>query len=1113
MTRNTLSSPNSVFQLQIANQVIVFIQNADNRVGKVFIKGYPVKLTMRLNQMKSRYALCLTLVATFLLAQTAASAERKPKVTRVKESSYLHKQLEIISKYDVLHQKAVLINKQGRVQGYSAEVYLADSFSNGLAVCTSKFGKFGYVDTSGKVVIEPKYARAHPFNCEIAVVEEPVEPRKGEGPQLRWAGEPVGPITLIDKSGKTIKSFSKEEVFAIGDFGIDGYAIAYKKNEKRERKARKNESPYQIINTERDHCDRGLCDTKGNITLFPALDEIYDMKEGLCRFELDEKWGFINSKGEQVIKPVFDHARDFHEGMAAVTVDKQRGYIDKTGKFVIEPKFSGGEDFSEGLAAVREYGKWGFIDKSGEYKIPPKFYLVADGFRNGTAACAIDVGNRTNSRVMLYEVQNTAVPYLQESAKEAGYHALKVDDFFYPDLKFGLITKSGEWVKEPIYTNIQYESDGLRMVAMGERYGYIDSNQKEVIRPNYVDARKFSDGLAVVGTSESMGQHSLDHFDAFRAKQKSTAQRSKIICYTPWPVIDPEVLEKNLSACDLAIKQLPDKRELYEQRAWFNSALNRIDDAIRDYTKAIELAPQFPENYQARGKLYLKLKNWSQADQDFTSSLEKPLQSSGYMSGHDWSTHLKRGQARLGAGNIQGAKEDVLEQACIGSFDGTKLRKTHYTLGLTQAETAIDVLIALKAYDTAQTLWLENLSMFDQVMPDNVAFAQTYPEMMQKLETIENDLGHSKNKPPIIRARLLFERAELFEKILDTKIARYDVENLETDLKQLVKMREDSVILLKTPLDYSASQDRRFAGTEALLVRLGRAKYKLLRFYAEKMDNRCEALYKDLMKNDITKANWKCVGGASYANYLLRAGRLNEIESILTVAMEKYPDTSLAAPRAKAKLLLRMNKPEEAKKVLDEVATIHPIMPCSTELPTPPMAAKDLDAKAYFELARTCHEIGSINTCFYYLKKAIACKPDPTLLEQIYRIKMLSLPDREVANEVLMRYQSLLESKRRCYGGNPDKQLCEDCIAMQPHFLDPYLYLSSIYKDEGNFSKAEEYLKKTLKINPNFLNAHIDLAKLYIEQNKKSEAKQVLDTATDIDPGNKAIEALILTHE
>ena len=65
-----------------------------------------------------------------------------------------------------------------------------------------------------------------------------------------------------------------------------------------------------------------------------------------------------------------------------------------------------------------------------------------------------------------------------------------------------------------------------------------------------------------------------------------------------------------------------DDAEVYLNRGVSYFGVNRIDDAINDFTKAIELDPQLGPAYHNRGLAYCKKMLPDRAIEDFTKAIE-----------------------------------------------------------------------------------------------------------------------------------------------------------------------------------------------------------------------------------------------------------------------------------------------------------------------------------------------------------------------------------------------------------------------------------------------------------------------------------------------------------
>ena len=71
--------------------------------------------------------------------------------------------------------------------------------------------------------------------------------------------------------------------------------------------------------------------------------------------------------------------------------------------------------------------------------------------------------------------------------------------------KYGFIDKSGKEVVPPKYENGGSFSEGLAVVELNGKWGFIDKSGKEVVPPKYEDVRYFSEGLAIVELNGKWG--------------------------------------------------------------------------------------------------------------------------------------------------------------------------------------------------------------------------------------------------------------------------------------------------------------------------------------------------------------------------------------------------------------------------------------------------------------------------------------------------------------------------------------------------------------------------------------------------------------------------------
>jgi len=222
-------------------------------------------------------------------------------------------------------------------------------FHNGLAEVEIN-GKYGFIDESGEIVIEPKFDYVASFHRGLA--------RVGMN----------GKYGFIDESGEIVIKPKFDEV---SDFDEDISLSKVRINDK-----------YGYINK------------NGEFVIEPKFDDIIGFNDGLAIATIDGKYGFIDIKGDYVIKPIFDGLEPFLNGLARAKTDGKYGFIDMDGEYVINPIFDDlpyyfdGELMPAQIEIDDEY-KYGFIDKSGNFIIEP-IYDSAYEFCGGVAEVSLD---------------------------------------------------------------------------------------------------------------------------------------------------------------------------------------------------------------------------------------------------------------------------------------------------------------------------------------------------------------------------------------------------------------------------------------------------------------------------------------------------------------------------------------------------------------------------------------------------------------------------------------------------------------------------------------------------------------------------------------------------
>jgi hypothetical protein len=300
---------------------------------------------------------------------------------------------------------------------------------------------WGYIDTKGKILINPQFSAAYPFQDGVAIVE---------------SNDKYG---IIDKKG----AYIVQPVYKELNIFSEGLAACVKEN-----------GAIEFI------------DKKGEvkIKLNTDIEYAYPFHEGLACVCIGDKYGFINTKGEVVIPAKFETPSNFSEGLARVGTEDNHsflyGYIDKKGNFVIPAQFVDASDFREGMAAVGQKDMHGYIDKKGKYVINPQYRYVSD-FKHGLASYTND-GD-------LYGLINTKGKILvNPQFKSIGlYHNGGSGNILVQstDNKFGYIDKTGKFVITPQYEEASTYIGEHAIITMGEKVGIIDKKGKIVVNPQF----------------------------------------------------------------------------------------------------------------------------------------------------------------------------------------------------------------------------------------------------------------------------------------------------------------------------------------------------------------------------------------------------------------------------------------------------------------------------------------------------------------------------------------------------------------------------------------------------------------------------------------------------
>ncbi len=198
-------------------------------------------------------------------------------------------------------------------------------FSEGLAPIMQD-GKWGYINSSGGIMIQPHFDRVQLFSEGLA--------------QVRFRGS----WQYIDLRGRIVLSRS-------GGSFRDGLAAS------------------------RDHrlC-WGFMDPSGSLKIATQYELVKDFYEERAAVKATNGlWGYVDTNGQTVVDMKHQTTWGFHEGLASCGIAGDITYINIDGEVEIDlpDEMTRGLAFSEGMALISIGQKNGYISRDGTVVIQP----------------------------------------------------------------------------------------------------------------------------------------------------------------------------------------------------------------------------------------------------------------------------------------------------------------------------------------------------------------------------------------------------------------------------------------------------------------------------------------------------------------------------------------------------------------------------------------------------------------------------------------------------------------------------------------------------------------------------------------------------------------------
>lgn len=202
---------------------------------------------------------------------------------------------------------------------------------------------------------------------------------------------------------------------------------------------------------------------------------------GLC--------GAINRDGTFAVPLAYNGVERFSEGRALVQMRHRYtylyGYVDDTGRVIARPQYAIADRFSRGFAQIDVEGKSGLIDREGQVALWPRF-----GFAVPFTKDLFWVTQERNVVQGNTGTQRFVFDYPADS-----------DTMIRPKGKWGLVDRSGAWVREPEFLDVRvfdYARSELMWAKTEAGWGLIRPDLSWQVEPKYQNTGVMEDGVAPI---------------------------------------------------------------------------------------------------------------------------------------------------------------------------------------------------------------------------------------------------------------------------------------------------------------------------------------------------------------------------------------------------------------------------------------------------------------------------------------------------------------------------------------------------------------------------------------------------------------------------------------
>jgi hypothetical protein len=198
------------------------------------------------------------------------------------------------------------------------------------------------------------------------------------------------------------------------------------------------------------------------------------------------------------LDPEYDHITPFTDGVAWLIKDGKSGIIDTNGTIVVPPSwnFHSLGAFDGGVAWVLAGGMYGLVSKTGAVLAEPQFKSVGEFGEDGLALVVSDAGVsfiRRDGSYQIYGLQYDTAHKFSGGLARVGVRDAERSSYMAPKYFYGYVDALGQEAMAPQWNEAGDFTNGLAIVALGNKWGVIDEAGNYVLEPVY-EAVKLDDG-------------------------------------------------------------------------------------------------------------------------------------------------------------------------------------------------------------------------------------------------------------------------------------------------------------------------------------------------------------------------------------------------------------------------------------------------------------------------------------------------------------------------------------------------------------------------------------------------------------------------------------------